>query len=307
MKNTRASAFAAGTLSYRVAAFLAAMVLLAASAVAGTAAGSNSGNFTGGSVSGSNWQVGSIVTVTYANGVTAQANVNVNGNFYSPQPNNVPNGTAFTASGTEANGLPGAPTGKLAQLFVPGQNEVQTAFTLLPGSTITVGGNTYPVTGSFTSLETGFDASDNMTGSVLSAGFAMSVPAIAATITSPANIPFSINLASVDAAFAAKSFDPNFDTPVTTSVPSTTIADLQITAGAQTYDASGSATGTGYFYLNDQNQYTFDASLSNATLGSITMSLMTSAPSTLVPVPEPISIGLLSGGALALLMRRRRA
>jgi hypothetical protein len=286
------------------------LVLVDRTAHAGTVVGTSSGNVTGGGVKGSGWMDGSTVTISYANGVVVQATVNGVGGFYSPQPNTVPAGTKFTATGTEANGTPAAPTGKLAQLFTPPSNVVVTNFTVLPGSTLSFAGHTVPLVGKFTSVETGFQGNKglpgfgNMSGSILAQGFSLGGPSLGLGFKPAGNIPFTINVAPVIQ--AAQS--PNFVSK-SVPVPTTPVSGL-LTFNNQTFSASGQVTGTGTFFLGDQNVYHLDAILSSD-LGPVSVSIDASAPSHLEAVPEPSTITLLGVATLGLLgcgwRRRKRA
>jgi hypothetical protein len=244
------------------------------------------------------------VTVTYGNGVTAQATVNTNGNFYSPQPKTVPNGTTFTVSGIMGNGTPGTAPGTLARLFDPPNNQVLTAFTALPGSTATLAGNTVPLTGGFTSLETNFDYNElsptyaDMTGHVLGSNFQLGNAGLGLSIQTSADIPFTLNLATV---LSAAKLD-NFQS-ANAAVPPTAV-NLLVTLNGQPHSASGLAMGIGTFVVGDDNSYVFDASLSSD-LGPITMHLVTDAPSSLVPEPASWTLLLIGVGAIALNRRSR--
>jgi hypothetical protein len=253
-------------------------------------------------VAGNDWEPGSTVTITYANGTITHPMANASGIIWDPEPAATPVGTAFVATGRDADGNPETAKGAIAQIFMPPTNEVVTSLTVLPGSTVTFEGTTVALTGGFTAVETALDSNGNMSGNVLASRFSLGNSSIGLNITLTGNVPFTFNVTSAVLAAQSQSF-------MSASIPlPLTPLSVDFDINNQVFSATGTVGGTLTTFPGNQDLDTFVASLTSPS-GPITMSINTFAPSVVTSVPEPSSFITFGLGAAALLTyewRRRR-
>ena len=295
-----------------------ALLLGSGHAGAGTATDRSSSWFWGtkAGITGDGWDPSGTVNITYtlADGSTvpATASANALGHLEVNNPANVPVGTPWTLTGKEKDETTGTAKGKTVAMLTPGENALVSVCVANANSSVSVGGNSYTVSGQFTAVTTGWDSDPNsptygnMSSMVLRSGFSLAVPALGLSITLPTDWAFGFNVAAVDAAIASQGSD--FVSAQTAIPLSPTAISLQIGSGGQSYTASGTVTGTGTAAIGDQDSGTFDASLSNAQLGNMGLHLDMSIADSLVSIPEPSVLALLAVGGLVLLgCRSRRA
>jgi hypothetical protein len=196
-------------------------------------------------------------------------------------------------TGTEADNKPGTASGKTLAMLTPGQNELVSVCSANADSTVSFLGSTYSLSGQLVANITGWDSDPSsqtygqMSGSVQANQFALNVPSLSATVALPVDLPFTFNVASIDAAF--DSLGSAF-VSASTAIPSDpTALSLVINYNNVDYTASGTVTGTGTCVDEGQDNLIFNASLSNPVLGPITMNLDMQAADTLTVIPEPSS------------------
>jgi len=294
---------------------LAAVILLGVScADAGTITATTAGWFTTAGVSGGNWQAGSTVSVTFTNGAgtvtgTATGYPGAGGSFWVALPAGVSKGDTITFSGTEGDGtiVNNAAGGVVADTGgLPPGVEVADHSTIGAGSTLSVASQLLNLTGSFTSLETGYDGNPasptygDLSLTLLSSGFNVGSSTGPLSISLNGDVLFTLDLTSFLGDVASGHF-------TSTAIPISIPLDLTVTYGGTPYAATGTATGSTTTFSGDQaDPSTLNISLTSP-LGPITGALYTTSQDSYVPEPSPgllllIGLGLLAAGGL-----RRRA
>jgi hypothetical protein len=224
---------------------------------------------TAGSVSDT---IGAAGTVTFK--ITAKAGTNINAQNVTETPN--------TFDKTKA------------VAFNPPMNRVESVYLVNAGSSVTVGGNTFNVTGGYTVINTNVDYSTGAeTGHLAAVNIDASGPAGTVLFTLSGTPAFDVNLSPIWA-------EPTL--PATVTIPT----DVAIAGTLSVNGSSSPFTGTltdSTTYYPDGSQTDVDTLAFSTNFGSLTGAI--SATATPVLVPEPSTWVLFGSGLLALGAGRR--
>jgi hypothetical protein len=224
---------------------------------------------TAGSVSDT---IGAAGTVTFK--ITAKAGTNINAQNVTETPN--------TFDKTKA------------VAFNPPMNRVESVYLVNAGSSVTVGGNTFNVTGGYTVINTNVDYSTGAeTGHLAAVNIDASGPAGTVLFTLSGTPAFDVNLSPIWA-------EPTL--PATVTIPT----DVAIAGTLSVNGSSSPFTGTltdSTTYYPDGSQTDVDTLAFSTNFGSLTGTI--SATATPVLVAEPSTWVLFGSGLLALGAGRR--
>lgn len=241
---------------------------------------------------------GDIVSVTFS-GTTKTVQVATGGSWSVITPASAASGAAYTVSKFMDCDDPSAPlTGTVAELFTPPRNEAVARHTILPGSTVTIGGGAFALTGGFSLVATAIDydpASPTyglLSGFMPAAAFAVDGIGVAGTaeLRLTGDAPFAVDLAPVLAG-------------ATTAAWSVPIAG-SLLFGGEASPVAGVVTGVSTYGAGGAERYTFGVTLASA-FGPVTGAGSSDGAVTLTAVPEPGGATLLLAGLPAVMWRRR--
>lgn len=193
----------------------------------------------------------------------------------------------------------------VADVFSPSSNRVVSEFHVALGSAVTVGGNTFALSGGFTTIQNQFDDDPTSSSFGVERGYVTN-----STLTGHGDAGTFV--LSLDAAPTVTNLKPAWDIVNSTGFPSSGVAIAQgfsfngrLNINGSETAVSGTFEGSVNFLPDGSTNATGSFSLSSL-LGSGEGTLSASAMPELVPVPEPETYALMLVGLLGIGVKFRR-